>query len=114
MTKQSVEVAHPELVGGDSTTLHTHPGGGGGGLVDKSGIVTSNGSGEATVSFNTSYGSTGYFIQLTAGESIDATMCNVKTGTKTVSGFTLVTMDDGGKAEPSISVYWCTGLYSNP
>ena len=86
MTKQSVEVAHPELVGGTSTTLHSHPGGGGGGLVDKAGTVTSDGSGEATVSFNTSYGSTDYFIQLTAGESPDATICNVKTGTKTVSG----------------------------
>lgn len=114
MTRQSVEVAHPELVDGTSTTLHSHPGGGGGGLVDKAGMVTTDGSGEAAVTFNTNYGSTDYFIQLTAGESTDAIICNMKTGTKNVSGFTLTTLDDGGKTETNIDVYWCTGPYSNP
>lgn len=114
MVNQSEAVAHAELVGEGETTLHSHPGGGGGGLVDKAGMVTSDGSAEAIVTFNTPYSDLNYFIQLTAGESTDAIICNMKSGTKAVSGFTIITMDDGGKAEPNVDVYWCTGLYSNP
>jgi len=114
MVKQNEAVAHEELVGGEVTSLHSHPGGGGSGLVDKAGLVTSDGSAEAVVIFNTPYGNLDYFIQLTAGESTDAIICNMKSGTKTVSGFTIITMDDGGKAEPDADVYWCTGPYSNP
>jgi len=114
MTKQSESVAHGELVGGSQTSLHNHPGGGGGGLVDKAGTVTTDSGGEAPVSFNTSYGSTDYFILLTAATDLDGVIAMVKSGTKTVSGFTVVTLDDSGKAEPSVPVYWATGLYSNP
>lgn len=114
MTKQSEEVAHQNLVNGSTTTLHTHAGGGGGGLVDKAGEVTTNGSAEAVISFNTNYGSTNYFILLTPINPGDTATCMVKSGTKTVSGFTIVTEDDGGKSEPSVTVMWATGLYSNP
>ncbi len=114
MVKQNEVVAHNELVGGSQTSLHSHPGGGGGGLVDKAGLVTSDGSAEAIVTFNTPYSDLNYFIQLTAGESEDAVICNMKSGTKTVSGFTIKTLDDGGKVEANVDVYWATGPYSNP
>lgn len=114
MVKQSETVAHAELVSEAETTKHSHPGGGGGGLVNKSGIETTDGNGEAVVTFNTPYANTDYFIQLTAGASADAIICYMKTGTKTVNGFTLMSFDDGGKKEPGVPVYWCTGPYSNP
>lgn len=114
MVRQAEEVAHTELTDEGPTALHSHPGGGGGGLVNKSGMVTSDGSAEAIVVFNTPYSNLNYFIQLTAGESEDAVICNMKSGTKTVSGFTIITLDDGGKVEANVDVYWCTGPYSNP
>ena len=43
------------LTGGGITALHSHPGGGGGGLVDKAGVVTTDGSGEGIVTCNTNY-----------------------------------------------------------
>ena len=113
MTKQAEQIAHNELVGGSQTSLHSHVGGGGG-LVDKGGLIITDSSGEYTVSFNTNYGSLNYFIQLTSAVSTDAIICNVKSQTKSISGFTIITMDDGGKAEPNVDVYWCTGSYSNP
>lgn len=113
MVRQAEEVAHTELTDEGPTILHSHAGGGGG-LVDKGDMVTSDGNAEAIVTFNTPYGNTNYFIQLTAGESEDAVICNMKSGTKTVSGFTIITLDDGGKKEVNVDVYWCTGPYSNP
>lgn len=84
------------------------------GLVNKGGAETTDGSGEAVVTYVTPYPDTDYFIQLTAGASPDAVICFVKSGTKTVDGFTLVSFDDGGKKEVGVPVYWCTGPYSNP
>lgn len=84
------------------------------GLVDKAGVETTDGSGEAVVAFNTPHPDTDYFIQLTAGASPDAVICFVKSGTKTVGGFTLVSFDDSGKKEVGVPVYWCTGRYDNP
>jgi len=110
--KQSENTSHPELVGGASTTLHNHPSGGGG-LVDKAGVVTTSG-GEADVSFNTNYVSTDYFILLTPIYPGDGAIAMVKTGTKTVSGFTLNILDDSGKTENTVTVFWATGGYSNP
>ncbi|GAH65121.1 unnamed protein product [marine sediment metagenome] len=80
----------------------------------KAGVETTDGNGEAVVTFNTSHPNTDYFIQLTAGASPDAVICFVKSGTKTVDGFTLVSFDDGGKKETSVPVYWCMGPYDNP
>jgi len=113
MTKQSEQVAHNELVGAGQTSLHSHAGGGGG-LVDKGGIVTTDGAGEASVSFNTSYSDTNYFIILTAAENSDAYMPLVIAGTKAVDGFSINTREDKGGNEPNVDVYWCTGPYSNP
>jgi len=87
---------------------------GSGGLVDKGGVATTDGNGEATVSFNTAYGDTNYFIQLTSAESSDAIICVVKSGSKTVNGFTINSKDDRGGDKPNVAVYWCTGPYSNP
>ena len=114
MTKVSENVGHPELVGGSQTSLHSHPGGGGGGLVDKAGQVTTDGSGEATVSFTTPYGHTNYFVQLTCVSNPDTVTAMVATGTKASGGFTVVVDDDGGKPESGVVVDWCTGAYSNP
>jgi hypothetical protein len=113
LTKQAEAVAHNELVGGSQTSLHSHPGGGGG-LIDKSGQVTSDGNGVATVTFNTPYGHTNYFIQLTCVSNPDSVYAMVATGTKASGGFTVVTDDDSGKSESDVIVDWCTGSYSNP
>ena len=102
------------LTGGGITALHSHPGGGGGGLVDKAGVVTTDGSGEAVVTFNTDYGDLNYFIQLTGAEDSDAINPTMKTGSKTVSGFTIHAFEDKGLSEPNVDVYWSTGPYSNP
>lgn len=114
MTKQNEGVAHSELADGSETSLHSHGGGGGSDLINKSGIVTTDANGEAVVSFNSNYGDLNYFIILTAGASTDTVICYMKTGTKAVSGFTLMSFDDGGKKEIDVPVYWVTGLYSNP
>ena len=114
MGKTSESVAHKSLVDGSEITLHSHAGGAGGGLVTKGGIETTDGSGLATVTFNTPYASTNYFIQLTGAENSDAIICNVVTGSKTVNGFTINSKEDKGGNEPNVDVYWCTGMYSNP
>ncbi len=114
MVTQSESVGHAELVGGAETTLHSHPVGGGRGLVDKAGLVNTGSGNEVAIVFNTPYPDTNYFILLTAGQSNDAIILNMKTGTKAVDGFTVVSLDDGGKAENGVDVYWATGPYSNP
>lgn len=102
-----------ELTSGGLTSLHSHSGGGGGDLIDKAGCVTTDGSGEAAVSFNSNYASTNYTVQLTVIHD-DAAIGIVKLGTKTVSGFTVVAYDDRGNTLTSVDVEWTTGLYSNP
>lgn len=114
MVKKGESVAHAELVGGAQTTQHSHPGGGGGGLVDKAGVVTTDSNAEAVVTFNTAYANTNYFILLTAVYPGDGCYGMVKPGTKTVSGFTIMSFDDGGREEANVEVYWATGPYSNP
>lgn len=111
MTKQTEKVAHSELVGAVETALHSHAGGDGG-LVDKGGEVITDASGLATVTFTTPYASTNYFILLTpedVGDTATGMFYN-----KTVNGFSISVEDDGGKAEPNVTVSWATGLYSNP
>ena len=113
LTKQNESVAAKELVDGGETALHSHAGGGGG-LVNKANIVTTDGNGEGVVTFGTPYANTNYFIQLTAAEDSDAILAVVKTGTKTVDGFTVRTFEDKGQAIGNVTVYWATGPYSNP
>jgi hypothetical protein len=111
----SAHATSHELGGSDEIDVTGLQGAGvGGGLVDKAGEVTTDGSGEAVVTFNTNYGDTDYFIQLTAIQNSDTSVCMVKQGTKTVSGFTVKVEDDGGKNEASVVVMWATGEYSNP
>ncbi len=114
MVKQEETAGHSELVAGGTTSLHSHPGGGGGGLVDKSGVVTTNAQGVATITFNTPYGSTDYFFGFGVLDPGDATFVMIQPGTKAVDGFDIKTWDDGGKTESSVEVTWFTGLYSNP
>ena len=113
MAKASEAVAHKELVDGSQTALHLHAGGSGG-LIDKSGVETTDANGEATVTFNTNYSNTNYVIQLTAAETSDSITAAMKTGTKTVSGFTICTFEDKGQSIGNVSVFWSTGPYSNP
>ena len=114
MTKQAESVAHPDLVNAATTTLHSHPGGGGGGLIDKSGAVTTGGSGVASVVFSTSYGSTDYVILATAIDNGDAVLVYVQSGSKSVNGFTVVVENDKGQTQSGVTVMWATGPYSNP
>jgi len=55
MTVQSEQVAHPDLVGGGQTNLHSHAGGGGADV--KSGTTTTSG-GSGSVTFNSPFTST--------------------------------------------------------
>ena len=56
MTKQEVTVAHPELVGGGQTTLHSHAGGGGGlSYTEKMQEIAASGTGWRTYDLS-SYG----------------------------------------------------------
>ncbi len=112
MVKQSESVGHAQLVGGAETTLHSHPSGGG--LIDKGGMVNTGPTSEIAVVFNTPYSDTNYFILLTPVYPGDGCYGMVKPGTKTVSGFTIMSWDDGGKDEPDVDMYWVTGPYSNP
>ena len=110
MVKQSESVAHAELVAEADTTKHSHPGGGGGGLVNKTGTITTS-SGAGSVTFNTPYPDTNYAIMLTAEKGSDSVIANWVT--KTVNGFTITTETDRGGVANCI-VFWMTAPYSNP
>jgi hypothetical protein len=85
---------------------------GGGGVVYKAGTVTTDGNGEATVTFNTAMPSTDYAICLApmSGADTVAAMYN----SKSVNGFGIKTEDDSGKKEPNLDVDWIIIAYSNP
>lgn len=99
-----------ELCDASETTLHSHPGGGGGPII-KSGEIVTNGSAVGSVVFGTAFADTNYAISLAGDGSVDdiiATWSN-----KTVNGFDVRTFDDGGKAEPNTTVNWIAISYSN-
>ena len=98
------------LTGGGVTALHSHPGGGGSGLVDKSGTITTSG-GSGSVTFNTPYADTNYAIMLTAEKGVDAVIENWLI--KTVNGFDVTTETDRGGVIDT-EVLWMTAPYSNP
>ncbi len=110
MVKQEETAGHSELVAGGTTSLHSHLGGGGGGLVDKTGTITTSG-GSGSVTFNTPYADTNYAIMLTAEKGADSVIANWVT--KTVNGFTITTESDRGGVAACI-VFWMTAPYSNP
>lgn len=104
-------IGHTALVDGEETTLHTHPGGGGG-PTTKAGTVTTDGNGVGSVIFTTPFPDTNYAISFACDGSVDdiiATWSN-----KTVNGFDVRTHDDGGKAEGNSIVDWTAISYSNP
>ena len=99
---------HPSLVDGSEITLHSHPGGGSG---PKAGQATSGGSGTGSVSFNTPTADTNYSISMIAQDPGDVVVCNYSN--KQVTGFDFTTFDDGGKAEPNVTVDWIVTPYNN-
>ena len=104
-------VGHTNLVDGAETTLHSHPGGGGG-LITKAGTITTDGNGVASVIFATPFPDANYAISFACDGSVDdviATWSN-----KTVNGFDVKSHDDGGKAEPNAIVNWIAVAYNNP
>lgn len=88
------------------------PAGNGSGPTVKSGTVTTNPAGNGTVTFNTPFPDTNYSIALTPQNPGDSTMCMYSS--KTASGFDLVTEDDGGKAEGSVTVDWIAIAHYDP
>ena len=104
------KVGHADLTSGGPTTLHSHPGGGGGPVI-KAGTITTDGSGIGSVIFGTPFPDTNYAISFACDGSVDdiiATWSN-----KTVDGFDVRTHDDGGKVEGSTIVNWIATPYSN-
>jgi len=106
LTKADVEA----VLTGEIAT-HTHPGGGSGPVI-KSGTITTDGSGNGTVSFTTAFADINYAISLTP-DAIGVDAVIVIYGTKTVGGFSVMTYDDGGKVETNVTVDWITIEYTN-
>jgi hypothetical protein len=101
MTLQSENVAHAELVGSGETALHSHAGGG---ATIKCGTTTTNGNGDATVTFGVAFGDTNYFISLTCQDSGDTNIAMYSS--KATTGFDVRTENDQGNAEGSVPVDW--------
>lgn len=88
------------------------PAGNGSGPTVKSGTVTTNPAGNGSVTFNTPFPDTNYSIALAPLNPGDTTSCMYSD--KTASGFNLVTEDDGGKSEGSVTVDWIAIAHYNP
>ena len=84
----------------------------GGGATIKAGTITTDVNGAASISFNTSFSNTNYAILLSCANPGDTTLA--MWSSKAVGGFSVVTEDDGGKAEPSVVVDWLATAYANP
>lgn len=65
MATQEEKVAHPELVGGAETSLHSHAGGGGTDV--KSGTVSGS---SGSVTFNTPFSSTPQVVMTSLGSTV--------------------------------------------
>ena len=100
-----------ELCDASETTLHSHPGGGNGAVI-KAGTISSNAQGNGSVVFGTAFASINYAISLSCEDPGDAPI--VYWLNKTVAGFDIKTMDDGGKVESNVTVDWIATPYSNP
>jgi hypothetical protein len=110
MSIQSEQIAHSELVGGGQTSLHSHAGGGS--INYKAGSITTNGSGVATVTFNTASPSTNYAISLTPLDPGDAVFATYDS--KATTGFGIQTFEDKGQSIGSVTVDWVAIEYSDP
>jgi len=110
MAITSEQIAHSELVGGSTTTLHSHSGGG---SVDyKAGSTTTNSSGVATVTFTTAFSDANYAILLTPQNPSDAVMASYDS--KATTGFGIQTHEDKGQTQGSVTVDWLAIGYSDP
>ena len=78
----------------------------------KSGTVTTDGDGLASVTFATAFPDTNYSVVLTAQDPGDTTICMFYN--KGTGGFDLKTEDDGGKAAPNVVVNWVAITYNDP
>ena len=86
----------------------------GGGTTYKAGTVTTDASGLQTITFNTAFADTNYSIQISCDSiSVDSGIMAVW-GNKATTGFDIKTLDDGGKAEPSVIVNWLAIAYNDP
>ena len=83
----------------------------GGGLEIKTGNITTDGSGVATVVFNTALSDTNYAIALGAIGGTDTVI--PMWNNKTVNGFGIGTEDDKGITEPNANVDWLVTPYVN-
>jgi hypothetical protein len=110
MTIRAEQVAHSDLVNGSGTTLHSHAGGGS--VAYKSGTVTTDGGGVATITFNTPFADTNYAIALGAMDSGDTE--TVMWDNKAVDGFTVKSENDRGQDSTSVTFNWIAIGYSNP
>ena len=108
MALQTEQVAHSALVGGSQTTLHSHAGGGGG-LATKTGQVTTNSSGVASVTFTTAFASTNYAISLTPQDPSDAVFATYNS--KATTGFGVHSYEDKGQNAGNVTVDWIAIAY---
>jgi len=84
----------------------------GSGPTVKSGEATTDGNGDATVTFNTAFPDTNYAITITALYPTDVATCMFQN--KVAGGFDIKTMNDQGNDEPTVTVTWIATPYSNP
>lgn len=71
----------------------------------KAGSVITDANGDASVTFGAAFPDINYAIALTpAGIGVDTVTAMY--GSKATTGFSVRTEDDGGKAEPNITVDW--------
>ena len=83
----------------------------GGGAEIKTGNITTDGSGVATVAFNTALSDTNYAVNLTAIAGSDTVTPMWES--KASSGFSIRTEDDKGMPEPNADVDWIVTPYNN-
>lgn len=109
MVKQSEAVAHANLVGGEETSLHLHPGGGNGGPAER-GIATTDAYGTTTVNFVGSYTSkpiVSLTPELPHGTDVVNAQIESWVGDQPpYTGMTIFVGDDGGKPETNVPVHW--------
>ncbi len=103
MTIASEQVAHSGLVGGGSTTLHSHSGGGGGADV-KTGSETITEGSSATVTFATAFSATPNVVVGFSDNSAEISVCSVHTTSTT--GCTIIVVKSGGGGSVSRDINW--------
>ncbi len=112
MVVQSEDTGHRELVGGNQTSLHSHPGGGGGPSL-KSGLESAITEGTTrAVVFATAFASAPDVVVSFADNSAEQSTCSAYSPTTT--GFTIRVDKVGGGQSRSRDVAWCATDAGNP